>query len=457
MVPKISVVTRAYNAEKYLRQCIESVLTQSFTEFEYFIIENGSVDGTKQIVEEYAARDERIKPIYLEKNDVNFSAVKLLAEKGIGEYFMSLDSDDWLEKDFMKELYTGAKETGADIAIAGSYFRVGNGKELGTRKSDNEYFINRENIANAFRLLHQFFRPVWGKLFVASLVKENLEKLNKKRPPYLMYGGDTYTSLEFLRKANGVYLSREILHNYRVHASSVSYKYYKERFQSDVFLLLHAKELLKEFGEVSQENESFLFMVYFNAISDTLKVLFGSQEKVLDKLEQLTMIFKEQMTKELFSLHGNEKTYQLLNGIFDSLCKVDESYQKTSIFEECLLSVVNVSGLFEECGLNEKFIMEYKEIFLLALKNKWLEMKEKIIGVLAEEKTIVTDEEIMLRMLLRLAALTEDANVFLLGNKLLVRNLVKQSKKKEAEKILADLEEMVPTDSDLLILKNEIG
>ncbi|MBP3285045.1 MAG: glycosyltransferase family 2 protein [Clostridia bacterium] len=456
MIPKISVVTRAYNAEKYIRECIESVLGQSFTEFEYFIIENGSIDGTRRIVEEYAVRDERIKAIYLEKNDVNVSAVKLLAERGSGEYFMSLDSDDWLEKECMKELYNGVKETGADIAVGGTCFRDGNKKELGMRKSDNAYFIARESIADAFRLLHQFFRPVWGKLFSAALVKENLERINEKRPSYLMYGGDTYTSLEFLKKANGVYLSNKVLHNYRIHPSSVSYKYYGERFQSDVFLFRHAKELLQEFGEVSKENESFLFAVYFNAIQDTLNVLLASKENNLEKLEQLAVIFGEQTTKELFSLYGNEKICRLLKDIFHLICEIAGSYQDREEFEKCLLAIANVSGLFDNCGLSGKFVMNYRNIMLLALENKWTEMKEKVIELLAEKKISLPEEEVMLNILLRLSALTEDTNVFLLANKLLVRNLVKQEKNEEAKEVLSEIEEMVPTDPDIEILKDEI-
>jgi glycosyltransferase involved in cell wall biosynthesis len=94
-IPLVSVVMPAYNAEKYISQAIESILNQTFKDFEFIIIDDGSSDRTWEIIQEYAKKDEKIMPV---KNERNLKMTKTL-NKGVhlakGKYLVRMDADDW--------------------------------------------------------------------------------------------------------------------------------------------------------------------------------------------------------------------------------------------------------------------------------------------------------------------------------------------------------------------------
>ena len=106
--PAISIIVPVYNAEKYLRRCIDSILSQSFTDFELILIDDGSTDLSPQICDEYASRDNRIKLIY--KKNAGVSAAR---NDGLdiaqGEFITFVDSDDWVDERYLECLYKNKK------------------------------------------------------------------------------------------------------------------------------------------------------------------------------------------------------------------------------------------------------------------------------------------------------------------------------------------------------------
>lgn len=126
-VPKISIIVPVYRTEKYLCRCIESILNQTFTDFEVLLIDDGSPDNSGRICDEYAEKDERIRVIHKKNGGVN-SARK----KGIclakGEYIALIDSDDSLPPPSLSSLYYKAKSLDLDIAL-GSSNDIYNGTE----------------------------------------------------------------------------------------------------------------------------------------------------------------------------------------------------------------------------------------------------------------------------------------------------------------------------------------
>ena len=103
-MPEISVIMPVYNVEKYLRECLDSLLAQTFTDFEAICVNDGSTDGSPAILEEYAAKDNRIKII----DQPNSGAAKS-RNNGMtiacGKYWMFLDSDDWFMPDMLFKLH----------------------------------------------------------------------------------------------------------------------------------------------------------------------------------------------------------------------------------------------------------------------------------------------------------------------------------------------------------------
>lgn len=117
-MPKISVVIPAYNAESYLHQTIESILSQSFEDFELIIVDHGSTDNTRLIMEKYAKEDDRIILKFLEENrgggkhaaDIGYSVA-------LGEWIVRVDSDDYLSHDSLEALYRKAISSNSDIVL----------------------------------------------------------------------------------------------------------------------------------------------------------------------------------------------------------------------------------------------------------------------------------------------------------------------------------------------------
>ena len=109
----ISVVVPVYNAEPYLRQCVDSILGQSFADLELVLVDDGSPDGCGAICDEYAAADRRVRVLHKE-NGGPASAVMAGVQAASGEYLGFVDSDDWIDPDYYADLLQGITASGAD-------------------------------------------------------------------------------------------------------------------------------------------------------------------------------------------------------------------------------------------------------------------------------------------------------------------------------------------------------
>jgi glycosyltransferase involved in cell wall biosynthesis len=118
-IPLISIITPVYNVEQYLPQCIESVINQTFQNWELLLIDDGSTDRSGIICDEYALKDERIRVLHKENSGQSDSRnMALLLAKA--ELIGFVDSDDWLEPDMYAMLYRTLINCQADIAICGN-------------------------------------------------------------------------------------------------------------------------------------------------------------------------------------------------------------------------------------------------------------------------------------------------------------------------------------------------
>lgn len=115
-MPKLSVIVPIYNGEKYLRRCLDSVLAQSFLDFELILINDGSKDGSGKICDEYAAADSRVTVIHTENRGVA-RARKTGLELATGKYVACVDCDDWIDKDLYSRMVDCADRHDADIVV----------------------------------------------------------------------------------------------------------------------------------------------------------------------------------------------------------------------------------------------------------------------------------------------------------------------------------------------------
>jgi len=126
-MPAISVIILTFNRETLVSRAIESILTQTFIDFELIIVDNGSSDRSGAIADEYAVKDNRVMVIHRERGNIG-SGRNTGLDAATGEYVAFVDDDDWAESDFLKFLYNLAVENNADTAVCGSWHQLENGE-----------------------------------------------------------------------------------------------------------------------------------------------------------------------------------------------------------------------------------------------------------------------------------------------------------------------------------------
>ena len=147
MTPFFSVILPSYNVEKYLDRCVKSFLAQSFTDYEIIIVDDGSVDDSGRLSDEWEKRDHRIKVIHQENKGL--SAARNVAMRiCTGEYLIFVDGDDVISNDMIESLYQASQKTKADCIFC-QYEMIGpNEKEFHSTKEieDEGFVVNIEKI-----------------------------------------------------------------------------------------------------------------------------------------------------------------------------------------------------------------------------------------------------------------------------------------------------------------------
>lgn len=128
-IPLVSIVVPAYNSEKTLDSCIQSVVSQDYTNIELIVVDDGSLDSTRVIAENYAAMDSRIVLVKKKQNEGLVLARKSGIDIARGKYIQYLDADDSLCEGAIKNLVSKAEESNADIVVAPFFFCIDGKRE----------------------------------------------------------------------------------------------------------------------------------------------------------------------------------------------------------------------------------------------------------------------------------------------------------------------------------------
>lgn len=177
--PVISVVMAVYNAEMYLREALDSVLDQTFHEIELICVDDGSMDGSLCILQEYAQRDDRIVVL---RNDIESKGAAMARNIGVdaahGEYLSILDADDFFEPDMLEKAYRKVKSEDADIVLFDGYVYDDElNADIEVSWILKRFFIPNKNWfapeENRKALFEMNTGAAWNILFRTSLIKEN--------------------------------------------------------------------------------------------------------------------------------------------------------------------------------------------------------------------------------------------------------------------------------------------
>lgn len=164
--PLVSVIVPVYNVEKYLRQCLDSILGQTYKNLEVIIVDDGSTDSSADIIKEYKKKDNRIVTIS-QKNQGLSAARNVGIKKANGDYIMFVDSDDWIAPDIVEYLRPGR----ADVSIC-SHYESSEGKNVSFNKSFKRKSMNPKMALTAMLKEHGFMVSAWGKLYKKDLFED---------------------------------------------------------------------------------------------------------------------------------------------------------------------------------------------------------------------------------------------------------------------------------------------
>ena len=219
-MPKISVIIPVYNVEKYLRQCLDSVINQTFKDLEIICVNDASTDNSLCILEEYAQKDNRIVIFQNEKN----SGLGLTRNHGLkyatGEYIHFLDSDDWVEPDIYEKILADLPECHDVVSFLWNNVDVKNGKIR--QEKFKEYVVNGNFKTNP-EIIDNWKISVWNKLYRRDFLISNGLVFNDF--PCME---DIEFSYKVLLLAHDIKFINKILLNYRYNNSkSLIGRFYK--------------------------------------------------------------------------------------------------------------------------------------------------------------------------------------------------------------------------------------
>lgn len=324
--PKVTILIRAYNAEKYIAKAIESVLGQTQGNFELFIRNNGSTDKTGDIIQKYARKDKRI--LYL-KNKVNWvldEGGNIWWPKFNGEYVAILDADDYLDVRFIEVMYNAAKEHNADLVVSGTtMFLEEDPKQKSVHIPPQIATKNSKDLEPLFIDLYSTLRTVWGKLYKTEFYYENYQFAFGC--PIQGCSLDTYSVLGYLQKCRSFVSVHMSLHYYCVRNSS-SYRDSKvslTRIEEANLLFLRGKECLQALDIFSQRNSDSLYLFHNSSINDLLNLCLNS---VIMSVAEKIRCFESVLNDELFSFYSlnsqmKNQTLELFMKYIKTICSSD--------------------------------------------------------------------------------------------------------------------------------------
>ena len=291
---KISVIVPVYNVEKYLSQCLNSIIHQTYKNLEIILIDDGSTDSSGLICDNYSQKDKRIKIIHKSQgglSDARNAGLKIAT----GEYISFIDSDDFINKNMYSILINNAQKYNSDI-VWFNYYNYYSKKHFinsSIIKNNDLYDLSSsDKIKFAKNLFYQYKMDahVWAKLYKRSI-------FNNIKFPYGKLFEDIFVFLPILSNAKIISTIPDCLYFYRNRSESIVNQYFKQNIiknidfiESRIILAINYKN---HFPDIPESN-LFLFDVLKTAF-DTLYKFdnYHTQQKIITHL--MSKLLKEKL------------------------------------------------------------------------------------------------------------------------------------------------------------------
>ena len=282
-MPKISVIVPVYNVEAYLGRCVDSILGQTFTDFELILVDDGSKDTSSAICDEYAKKDERITVIHKENAGVS-AARNTGLDVACGEYIMFVDSDDYIHTKMFEKMLL-YMQNGVDLVISSI--------QMVTKYAKTEHFLTSKEYISSELLCDYSAEKIprmcvcapWCKLYQKHLIENNRIRFDTS----MSLGEDTCFNMEYLKVCNRIATTEDILYYYmRDNEESLFTKFQKNSYEQQYKVYLRTLETLRAVG--AEQAVSHLTKVYVNdLLGNVVKAVVTADKKTcIDYLRQIS-------------------------------------------------------------------------------------------------------------------------------------------------------------------------
>jgi len=247
-MPEISVIVPVYKVENYIRKCVNSILSQTFTDFELWLVDDGSPDCCGAICDEYAQNDARVKVIH-KKNGGLSDARNAALDVMNGKYVFFVDSDDWISPDTLEIMYSALERTGAKVATGNivSIYEDGTEQTLYSPVQEETVLIGDE-------MLTTLLRPnATNRLYDAKIFK------NLRYPVGRLYE-DAFTYHKILAQIDKMVLVGRNTYYYLIRRGSIMNSEYNIKFTDIVDAVYDRALWLDSIGQKKLADETRLFV-----------------------------------------------------------------------------------------------------------------------------------------------------------------------------------------------------
>ena len=307
----ISVIVPVYNVEDYLDGCMESLIGQTYEDFEIIVINDGSTDGSAALCDKWAEKDKRVKVFHQENRGLSAVRNRGLELAG-GEYITWVDSDDYVDKIYLEKLLEAYKSTGADMVMCSFYTDTDGlvehtGKDLfQAEEMDRQTFLERFYV-------YGLYSVVWNKILPREAYQE-------VQFPVGRVFEDSSVMLQLTKKCNKIVIIEEPLYFYRRHKASITLQSRDEaksiKYMNDNYLWL------KEDIEVChKQNNAKLVALASRRLCNTIIHYSGEIHKEnLKPWKKIYKLYKKNILRcKEFTLMTKLK--YVVGGISFSLCR----------------------------------------------------------------------------------------------------------------------------------------
>ncbi len=303
--PLVSIIAPVYNVEAYLPKMIDSVLAQTFTDFELLLVDDGTPDNSGRICDEAAAKDSRVKAIH-KQNGGSASARNEGMKAARGKYFFFIDSDDWIEPEMLATLVETAEKYQCMLTVTGfcmEYYEAGEFTSYDVTLEPAVYLTQTEFRANAYKYFNQsFFAFPWNKLFLS----EHIRKHDITWPEQFRQWNDLPFNIDYMMDiTSAVFVPGSMYHYFRsrpgaegatVSEKAVLYSIRKEQFE-------YILRLYRHWGTNDRTSVEEIHAYYISRLlqciqeTTSLKGMSGEEKR-----KQVSVILSDEQTKKSLAL-----------------------------------------------------------------------------------------------------------------------------------------------------------